>query len=68
MTTGTPLRTHLLGLLLRNDEALRIAADARALGVSQAEALRRACPKYFTEPVRQGRRAGESPWRLPTPD
>jgi hypothetical protein len=55
----------MLGLHLRDEEFNAIDRDARAQRVTRSEALSRACPKYFSETgVKQGRRAGVSPWKL----
>jgi hypothetical protein len=61
----TNLRTYMLGIHLRDEERDAIDRDARSQRITRSEAVRRACPKYFSETgITRGRRAGISPWKL----
>ena len=59
------IRPYSLTLNLRPEERELLDREAQKHGISRAEALRRACPKVFSETgVRAGRAAGVSPWKM----
>jgi hypothetical protein len=58
------IRPYSLTLNLRPEERELLDREAQKHGISRAEALRRACPKVFSETgVKVGRAVG-SPWKL----